>query len=479
MRFTFRTKLLASHVALVLTVVLAVGAELYRTLGADLQRQLDARIEAQARGAAAWVVKGRHPSHLAARLAAVVDARVTIVDEHFAVLGDSQAPDLTRADEPEVRAALQGDVGRSARVDAATGVPTHYVAVPAAEGLVLRLGVPLSGIEATLSAMRARLLYASGLALIGAIALGLVASRVTVRPVRAMQEAADRIARGDYRVGEVLTSRDELGALSRALASLAAELEGRMAQVRRLEAMRRDFVANASHELRTPVTAIQGFAETLQTGSVEPERARQYLTVIHRHAQRIGRVVEGLLQLSAIEARAPESVSREPVVLGPLAEHVAEALRGGTEATLTVDVTQGLTALGDPVGVEQILENLLGNAVRYGKPRGSVRVRGRLEAGRVRLDVEDDGPGVASEHLPHLFERFYRVDAARSREQGGTGLGLSIVKHLVEAMDGTVSVESELGKGCRFTVLLPAGAAQKPSSPGGTSANTSTSTPGE
>jgi two-component system phosphate regulon sensor histidine kinase PhoR len=229
-------------------------------------------------------------------------------------------------------------------------------------------------------------------------------------------------------------------------------------RLRRLEGMRRDFVANVSHELRTPVTAIQGYSETLLGGGADPARARQFLEVIHRHGKRIGRLVEDLLRLSELEARPAEARVRERVALAASVAGALESVRrgvpGGEAASIELAVGPELVVLGDPDGLAQVIENLAGNAVRYGGAR--VKVSAERAGGRVIVRVADRGPGIAPEHLPRLFERFYRVDAHRSREAGGTGLGLAIVKHLVEVMDGRVWVESTPGQGTTFFVELPA-----------------------
>jgi signal transduction histidine kinase len=465
---TFRTKLLASHVALVLVVVLIALFELDRSLSADLAADLDRRLELQAVGAAQWVTAGRHPDKLAGRLAAVVGAGVTILDRDGDALGDADPSEASfpgkssLADAlltPEVAAARASGVGRATRRSPDGSRAMRYVAVPAGDGLVLRLAVPLSGIEATVSNMRRRLLFAAGLAVAAAIGLGVIASRVAARPLRVMTGAATRIAQGDYAVDLASDSPDDFGILARALGSLAAALQRDMAQIRKLETMRKDFVANVSHELRTPVTAIQGYAETLLDTGADAEKSRRFLEIIHRHARRLGVLLERLLLLSELEARPPEDALREPVPLAAIAAHVVETLReraAAAGATLRVDVDPSAIALADPGGIEQVVENLVDNALKYGKAGGAVRIEGERRADRVRLAVIDDGPGVEAPHLPRLFERFYRVDPGRSRERGGTGLGLAIVKHLVESMSGSVTVASAPGEGCRFTIDLPA-----------------------
>ncbi len=165
-----------------------------------------------------------------------------------------------------------------------------------------------------------------------------------------------------------------------------------------------------------------------------------------------------LLTLSELQTKPNEEVVREAVNVASLASNVVETLRGAqaTDARISVDVGADVRAMGDPIGLEQVIQNLVDNAIKYGKPGGEVRVRGAREGKRVILTVTDDGPGIAQEHLPRIFERFYRVDAGRSRERGGTGLGLAIVKHLVESMDGTVSVESAPGRGTTFRIDLAA-----------------------
>ena len=229
-------------------------------------------------------------------------------------------------------------------------------------------------------------------------------------------------------------------------------------QLRRLEAIRRDFVTNVSHELRTPVASIQSYAETLADGALEdPATARKFVEVIHRNASRLGRLVGDLLTLARLEAR--ESIVCEQVPIADVVRQVLDTVReraAGAGVELVADAADDVAALGVVDGVEQILLNLVDNALKYSKRGGRVTVSARLEGDWVGLVVEDDGPGIESRHLPRLFERFYRVDEGRALDQGGTGLGLAIVKHLAESMGGQVSAASEVGRGSRFTLRIPA-----------------------
>jgi two-component system phosphate regulon sensor histidine kinase PhoR len=232
-------------------------------------------------------------------------------------------------------------------------------------------------------------------------------------------------------------------------------------EVRRLESMRRDFVANVSHELRTPVTAIRSAAETLIDGAVnDPPAAQAFVGIIDRNAQRLQSLVEDLLDLSRIESRGFR-LSFEPIELKPIFSQVVGLFR---ERASKKNVQIEERVLGtlprvraDRRALEHVLTNLIDNAVKYCGSGTKVSLGVAASADGVTVSVSDDGPGIDERHLPRVFERFYRVDAGRSREVGGTGLGLSIVKHLVEAMGGSVSVESKLGVGTTFFFTLKQG----------------------
>ena len=228
-------------------------------------------------------------------------------------------------------------------------------------------------------------------------------------------------------------------------------------ELRRLERIRREFVANVSHELKTPLTAIRGFAETLQAQGLSEDQRRQYLDVILRHAARLSALIDDLLELSRIESRQAPVQSAEVAVAslasGLLRDLAPRLAARRIEARVEADADP--RALADRRALEQVLLNLLDNAIKYTDPGGRIGIRVREDGDRVRLDVMDTGIGIPEQDQLRIFERFYRVDKARSRDLGGTGLGLSIVKHLVQAMEGDVFVESREGKGSTFSVLLP------------------------
>jgi len=268
---------------------------------------------------------------------------------------------------------------------------------------------------------------------------------------------------------EPVTGEIELGGLKpRRLLVRAAQLPGNeeqifavfvdVTEVRKLESMRRDFVANVSHELRTPVTAIRSAAETLQMSPpTDPVVEEQFIAIVARNAERLHDLVEDLLDLSRIESHKVK-LALEPLEAHAVFEQVASLFRERADrkhVELVHDAPAGLPrVLADRRALEHVLTNLVDNAVKYCGEHTRIVLKSELSGDQLRLSVADHGPGIEERHLPRLFERFYRVDAGRSRELGGTGLGLSIVKHLTEAMGGTVSVTSKPGAGTTFGITL-------------------------
>jgi two-component system phosphate regulon sensor histidine kinase PhoR len=231
-------------------------------------------------------------------------------------------------------------------------------------------------------------------------------------------------------------------------------------QLRRLENMRRDFVANVSHEIKTPLTAIKGFVETLQQGKVEKvDEKERFLGIIQKHVDRLNAIIEDLLTLSRIEQEdESKEINREKVNLADVFQAAIEICRPKAEEKhihIDLDCEKGTTAIFDPTLIEQAMVNLLGNALKYSEPQSTVLVKSHQQNSEVIISVQDHGIGIAQKHLPRLFERFYRVDKARSRNMGGTGLGLAIVKHIAQAHGGHVTVESKLGEGSCFSIHLP------------------------
>ena len=230
-------------------------------------------------------------------------------------------------------------------------------------------------------------------------------------------------------------------------------------QIRQLESIRKDFVANVSHELRTPITSILGFVETLLDGACEdPSVSRHFLEIVFFQAERLQLIVNDLLLIAQIEeAGQGYELERTPVLVDEIFSCVANLMQSKASAKhiiLGVRTVPSLTVKAHRLLLEQALLNLVSNAIKYSNSGASVTLISEVQDDRVVLSVEDTGIGIAKEHLPRLFERFYRVDSGRSREEGGSGLGLAIVKHIISAHDGSIEVTSDIGRGSVFSISL-------------------------
>lgn len=283
--------------------------------------------------------------------------------------------------------------------------------------------------------------------------------------------AVQEIVEQAFAAAEPRTVELEIGAATRRIAALhTRRLPGTpspgvllvlhdVSDLRRLENLRQEFVANVSHELKTPLTIIKAFAETLLDGAInDQEHNVSFVRQIAEQAERLHQLILDLLSVARIES-GDERFEFRPIELGELVEACAQRYTPAAEAKsvrLSYEACPGqLQAFADEEGLREIFDNLVDNAVKYTPQGGAVTIRCSQEQSMVRVDVSDTGIGIPADHQGRIFERFYRVDKARSRELGGTGLGLSIVKHLVAAMGGTVAVQSEPGKGSTFTVRLP------------------------
>jgi two-component system, OmpR family, phosphate regulon sensor histidine kinase PhoR len=506
--------------------------------------------------------------------AARAQARVTIINVTGLVLAESDHDPESmenHAGRPEVRQALAGETGTAVRRSATLNRDLSYVALRieyAGQPAVLRLAVPLEDVDAAVTQIRRRILEASLIAALGALAIAYFFSRSFTGRIKRLKTFSERLL-DSAAAEEALTSADdELGALARSVSVMASrmhELIGRLklesgqreaillsmvegvlavdrdlhvitcnsafaraagtpypiperlplielvrdpqlvdrvhqvletgeaqkdrvalrtkrsfevqvtplttasgrgaivllhdiTDLERLERVRQDFVANVSHELRTPLTAIHGYAETLLDGALEDtENNRRFVEIIRAQAIRLTNIASDLLILSELDsgksAAGPEPVSIRSALEAALLSVESEARV--RNVSVHPDRVEDFEVLGQKTRLEQVLVNLLHNAVKFNRPGGDVRVEAMRLNGTGRIVISDTGIGIPSEDLPRIFERFYRVDKARSRAVGGTGLGLSIVKHVVENMGGEVRVDSQLGKGSTFTVTLP------------------------
>ncbi len=402
---------------------------------------------------------------LARIYAADTRSRVTILDATGNPVVDSQLVATSLAnqfDQREVQTALHNEGMHDVRIDPVTGARTLFVAAPIEQGNVLlgfvRLARPLDTITAGIWALLLQLFGWGVLALGIATALGYWIARRIVRPVRELEEASLAIAAGDFTQRVSVESGDEIGALGGAFNHMAQQVAHMMTQ-------QRLFVANASHELRTPLTNIKLRSEALLGGIDDPDLWQRYLREIDGEADRLGRLAATLLDLSRLDTSTVANHTGDAVDLLPVLQSVVatQGLRIEQRGlSFKVDLPQSLPAVHVwPDQAESILVNLLDNAVKYTDPGGSVTLAAAVENGMVCVRVEDTGSGVPAEDLPHIFERFYRVDKARSRrtsaermQSSGAGLGLSIVKTLVEQNGAKIEVSSIPGQGTKFVVLF-------------------------
>lgn len=294
------------------------------------------------------------------------------------------------------------------------------------------------------------LLWAAGLAAVSAVIVSIFVSRRVVTPVRQMMQASQHIAAGHYKERVPETSTDELGQLAQSFNQMASALE-------QTETMRSELIGNVAHELRTPLTNIKGYMEGLIDGVVPPEPETYQL--VYREADRLQRLVSDLQELSRVEAGAFELQITE-VSVAALIEQTAARLRPQFEekgVALQIDTPSQLpTVQVDEDRIGQVLLNLVGNALQYTLAGGVVTISAELHSREIQILIQDGGLGISIEHLPHLFDRFYRVDKSRSRAGGGSGIGLTIARHLVEAHGGRIWVVSDgIDQGSTFGFSLP------------------------
>ena len=316
----------------------------------------------------------------------------------------------------------------------------------ALQSVALQPGVP----HFTDTVVRVLLLTVLGTAVVVAL-LGLLLSRSVTRPLALLTQAASNMAAGEYSHRVPVRTKDEVGRLGVAFNEMAAALEQDVGELRRQEALRRELAANVSHDLATPLTAIQGFTEALLDGVIQDERQREEtLRVIAKEVVRLRRLVDDLGHLSRVES--PKLLlDLAPLNLSTLVDETLAVLQPeleakGVSARNRLDPEMPL-ALADTDKLTQVLLNLLDNALRYTPNGGTITISAAVETGRVLVLVKDTGAGIAPEHLARIFDRFYRADASRNAATGGSGLGLAIVKAIIEAHGGSVGMESTPGKG--------------------------------
>jgi two-component system OmpR family sensor kinase len=396
------------------------------------------------------------------QLAKSAEGRLTLLDSRGNPLYDTQVDASSipnQLDRPEVQAALSGSEQHDIRPDPLVKDELLYVAAPIEhQGTVfgiLQLTIPTRTMWAQIRQAWLSLLGTALVVIVAAIIVSIWLAKGILDPVKALQQAAGRMAAGELDQRISITSDDELGYLGQSFNLMADRLQ-------RLIEQQEDFVANASHELRTPLTTIKLRVEALLGGARhDPAISERFLSEMASEVDRLSRLTDDLLTLSQI-AVSFDTLKMEKVNLPSLLDEALNAFRPRAEATqitLTMDATPQIPPIkASPSQVRQVIDNLLDNALKYSTPGGVVTISCRPLNGQVAVSVTDTGQGIPAQDLPHVFERFYRADKARSRtgESNGTGgLGLSIVRSVVTAYGGQVSIHSQEGKGTTVRFTLP------------------------
>jgi|SRR5665213_254844 len=411
-------------------------------------------------------------------LAGAAGARLTVIARDGRVLADSDAqPGImeNHSDRPELRQAFRGEVGSSTRLSKTIGIPFLYLALPVPQG-ALRLAIPLSTVNGEVDEIRIRILQSVALAFLPAVLLAAFLARRLASRLSRIIGYAGELAKANFHARLPAGHSGELGLLGRKLNETGAKLERTVQQLEyehteldRLERVRKDFVINVSHELRTPLASILGYTETLIDGALQDaENNLRFLNIIRHNAERLTRITGDLLTLSRLELRTQEFRLASFRVNDLLADVVDTIRPIAQKKNISVQHEPGppeCEVFCDSEAFYQIVSNLLDNAVKYTPESGSITAGSRPlqpegDANWIEFFIRDTGMGIPAEEQSRLFERFYRVDKARSRELGGTGLGLAIVKHLVRGQGGEVRVESAPDKGSTFFFTLPVEPAQ-------------------
>lgn len=465
MRLAHRILLFA--VALIAVLMLAIG---YLIEGRLYERIIDERVTGLSREArliASQWRAGSEPGALVRTASEALGGRVTLIDTSGVIVADAGPAGAgaqrvgTRARRPEVAEARAHALGVSAGIDPSGDWEELYVAVAGERGIA-RVAVTTASLQEIFDQTRSELLTVWFLAMLVATLLSIMYAWYVSEPVIQLRDLAHALAGRDFRSRKLTPAPGEVGELATSLQELAVRLEA-------LERVRREFVANVSHELRTPLTIAGGYAATLAKDETASDQQRQFAESILGNTTRMQRLVDDLLDLSKLESGA-WTPDVEQVELAGIAAELLETLRPVAAAngtSLTVELTPNAQLFtADRMAVRQILANLTENAIRHA-PGGTVSIFSKPAPNGVWIGVSDTGTGIPPEHLPRIFERFYRVDTARSRRSGGTGLGLAIVKHLTEAHGGSVDAESTPGVRTTIQSFLPAEPQRKLSSPSG------------
>jgi two-component system phosphate regulon sensor histidine kinase PhoR len=402
--------------------------------------------------------------------------RLTLLDSIGNVRFDSelsaeQAARLANhLNRPEIQEALSKELGFNTRFSATLNESMYYAALrvqPQFSGKgtlrlirFIRIALPATEIDRALAEVRWKIFGGGAIALIFMALFSFWAAQRLTKPLQKLAATAEQVKAGDLEAHFEHRSQDELGKLADLLNEMLAKLRQDLIQLRKLEQVRTQFLGNVSHELRTPIFAVQGYLETMMNNNISDARVmKDFISRAHHQAERLNNLLTDLIDISRIESGEMKMSFKLFDVHDWLAGQVEEWQEKASEYQVALSLDNKKPAapvyvLGDQERLTQVMVNLVLNAIKYNRPGGQVTVGYQASDSQVEIFVQDTGWGIAQDHLPRIFERFYRVDKERSRSMGGTGLGLAIVKHIVEAHGSQVTVSSSVGKGSRFQFRL-------------------------
>ncbi|MFI5250897.1 MAG: sensor histidine kinase [Bacteroidota bacterium] len=406
--------------------------------------------------------------------AKAANVHLTMIDTNGAVIFESDLPpDKIRNMEnhlqrPEVQQSIQEEYGLASRRSATIDLEMLYIAKKIItpfpptnhfhEAAFIRVSVPLTQINAVMSDIRSKILLTSIILLVVVTGISIYLSTRMARPIKDMAFIAEQIRSGDLGRRIPLSSGGEFGKLALSLNSMVDKLNEDITKLKKLERVRTEFLGNVSHELRTPIFAIQGILETLSGGALEDkEVSKDFVNRALENTKRLNALLSDLIEISRIESGDMKLSFRYFPVRELLSQVVEEMSHLARERNIMLEfdgTTPAREVVGDKERLKQVMINLIDNAIKYNKPDGHVKVSYEQGDKGITISVSDAGVGIPAEHIPRIFERFYRVDKERSREAGGTGLGLAIVKHILEAHGSKIEVQSEPGKGSVFQFTL-------------------------
>lgn len=405
-----------------------------------------------------------------------IDLRLTLIDSTGKVLFDSSLPQDSigkmenHSSRPEIEQARDRGLGHDQRISASVGRPFLYAALRVApfyhsQGILapirfIRIAKPMSDIDQAFIDIRWKIFGGSALALLLIALLSFWTADRLTKPIHQLARIAASVQTGDLEAHFPHYADDEIGHLADLLNDMLAKLRLDLVQLRKLEQVRSEFLGNVSHELRTPIFAVQGYLETLLNSEINDVQTRkEFITKAFSQSARLNNLLTDLIDISRIESGEMKMNFQPFDIHKMLARHTEELRNRAKEYSVSLFFVNfnrpgKVMVEGDADRLGQVIVNLVDNAIKYNVPQGEVKI-GYIETQKnVEIFVHDTGRGIAAEHLPRIFERFYRVDKERSRAVGGTGLGLAIVKHIVEAHGGRVQVLSEVRKGSRFSFTL-------------------------